>query len=186
MIGRMSSIAMLRCKALWLLGAALLLSACAGDPQDRPVADRAQGCPETAIVSGAETITLFDNAGSQDLSDMLLRSTLVEFTGECRYEDEAVTVDLALILAGERGPAISQDQSVSVDYFVAVLDPDNRILGKEVFTTDFAFNDRRTRLLSREELRQVIPLENARSGQFYSVLMGFQLTDEQRLYNQGG
>ena len=185
MIGRMSSIAMPRCKALWLIGTALLMSGCALVPQEQAVADRAQGCPETAIVSGAESITLFESEGSQDLSDMLLRSTLVEFTGECVYENEAVTVDLALILAGERGPAISQEQSVSVDYFVAVLDPEKQILGKEIFTTDFIFSDRRTRVLSREELRQVIPLENARSGQFYSVLMGFQLTDEQRLYNQG-
>lgn len=188
MIGQVSNIAARRCKALaqglCLIGLGALLAACTS-PEDLPVSDRAEGCPETAIVSGAESVTLFSPGGGPDLSDMVMRGTLVEFSGECAYEDNLVTIDVALIVAGERGPAIGADGTVAVEYFVAVLDAQQRIIGKEVFEAGFTFDERRTRALSREELRQVIPLENARIGSAYSVLMGFQLTEDQRLYNLG-
>ena len=183
----LSNIAARRCKAparIFSAAAVLALAGACTPPEELPLEDRAVGCPETAIVSGAETVTLFVPGGGPDLSEMVLRGTLVEFSGECSYDDDMVTMDVQLIVSGERGPAVETGQVVSVDYFVAVLDPQQRIIGKEVFTADFTFDDQRTRALSREDLRQVIPLENARVGQAYSVLMGFQLSDDQRDFNQ--
>lgn len=181
------SIAVRRCKALahlfGLAAASALLAACTA-PQDLPLTERAVACPKTAIVSGLESVTLFAYGSGQDPSDMLMRGTLVELSGECAYQDDRVTLDVQLIISGERGPALQDGQTVAVDFFVAVLEPDMDISKQKVFTADFTFDDRRTRAVSREDLRQVIPLPNARSGQSYSVLMGFQLTAEQRAFNQ--
>ncbi|MEM1398848.1 MAG: hypothetical protein AAGF58_03155 [Pseudomonadota bacterium] len=164
---------------------ALFLAACGTPVEERELSDRAEGCPQTAIVSGAESVTLFGNTGSTDLSDMVLRGTFLEFAGECAYRDEAVTVDLALVVAAERGPALADGSPVELSYFVAVLNPEQEILNKVVFLADFNFEDRRTRVASREDLTQTILLPNARSGRLYSILIGFQLTEDQKRYNLG-
>ena len=81
---------------------------------------------------------------------MVARAAIGNYQGECDYvaDPDRVEVTLILPIVAERGPA--SDGAVTVDYFVSVIDPDARVLAKEVFSTEIEFrNRRRPRRLDR-------------------------------------
>src|SRR3546814_14504600 len=76
---------------------------------------------------------------------------------------DLVTVDLDLIIGAEKGPAASGD-SARLVYFVAVMDPQQNILNKKEFDSEFVFEGSATRAAFTEELAQVIRSEERRVG----------------------
>ncbi|NBC95736.1 MAG: hypothetical protein GVY27_05200 [Deinococcus-Thermus bacterium] len=130
-------------------------------------------------------MTQFRPGGGRDLTDVVARAIVADYTGECTYRDspDRVEVEMALALVAERGPA-AEGGPVSVDYFVSVLDPEGRILNKRVFTAEMEFEDAGPRGGSLQQLRQEIPLPGLGVGQAYGIVVGFQLTPEQLRYNR--
>lgn len=162
------------------LAAALGLAACAGPDYDPNLP---QGCPQVSVLRDASEVTLFDGAG-RDLTDIVARAAIGDYQGECDYIDDPARVEVTLLLpiVAERGPAA--DGPVTVDYFVSVIDPDARVLGKQVFSTTIEFESGVARGGSVEELAQRIPLPSLASGESHGIIIGFQLTPEQLRYNR--
>ncbi|WP_366655220.1 hypothetical protein [Fodinicurvata sp. EGI_FJ10296] len=142
--------------------AALLLTGCAGT--DTAETQAARGCPDVSVLRQMERT----DATTADGASATL--AIQSLSGECAYTANAVTVDVDAVLAGERSSGT--DGAARVSYFVAVVDPQQTILNKEVFQTDVPFDG--TTGIRREQLRQVIPLPNPAAGMSYQVIFGFQ------------
>lgn len=140
------------------------------------------GCPNVSVLAGAESVTQFGPGGGTSPSNVTARGLIGDFEGECTYSENSVVVELDLPIIGATGPA--GGAAAAYEYFVAVLSPTNRVLGKEVFVTTVDFGDTGNGAVL-EELEQVIPLPNgAATGNRYSILVGFQLTPQQLQYNR--
>ena len=173
-----------------LLAAGLALAACGGggNEEEQVVVFESQpapptGCPNVSVLADTETVTQFRGGTAATSSNVIARGLIGDFEGECTYSENAVVVALDLPILGTVGPA-NTSQSAVYEYFVAVMSPTNRLLGKEVFIAAVTFDETGNGTIL-EELEQVIPLpEGAATGNRYSVLVGFQLTAQQLQYNR--
>lgn len=172
-----------------LAAAALTLAACGGGEDEEQVVvfesptAPPTGCPNVSVLAGTETVTQFRSGAAASSSNVVARGLIGDYVGECTYSEFGVTVALDLPILGAIGPA-NTSQTAAYEYFVAVLSPTNRLLGKEVFVTAVTFDETGNGTIL-EELEQVIPLpDGAGSGNRYSILVGFQLSPQQLQYNR--
>ncbi len=176
------------------LAAALLagLAACSGDdnPEEAPPArevvvaePQPTGCPRILFVDEAAQEVRFRPGPGRDLTDVEWRAAFAGFGGGCEYDDSGVDVDLILNIVAERGPAATSDEA-AFDYFVAVADPQQQVLAKEIFQTDIVFPAGGATAGTSEALVQRIPLDNAALGRAYYILVGFQLSPQQLEFNR--
>jgi hypothetical protein len=139
-------------------------------------------CPQVGIIRELAETTFFEGPG-RDLTDVAARGQLVDFNGQCTYDREDkrqyVEVELNLTVEGELGPA-AQGRLVRLPYFVAVVDADGKILAKQVYDAEIPVPEGQRRQRIVEQLVPTIPLGSERDGMGYRVLVGLQLTDEQR------
>ncbi len=145
--------------------------------------DDPRACPRVAILQDAATVTVFTEPGALDLTDVLARGALSNIRGGCEYFDDEVEIDFDVTLSAERGPALEASQ-FSFDYFVTILTPEGAVYAKEVFRTPVAFPSGVFRAGSLESLSQTIPLESGADARGFSILIGFQLTEDQVEYNR--
>lgn len=135
-------------------------------------------CPEGAILKDAARKIVYRPGPGRDITDVVFEATLPRINIACRYDDTGVAVDTAVTIVGARGPA-DTTRRAEVRYFVAVLDPDNAILGKREFQTTLQFPINVDRGATTEELVQRIPVgKNVSAGNF-TIIVGFQLTREE-------
>ncbi len=139
-------------------------------------------CPGIVILEQARALTLYRDGPGRDLSDVTFEVELVTVASNCAYDidDEggAVGMEFILLIRGTRGPAAEAD-AVSVPFFVAIADPERRIVAKEIFTADLAFGESRAWTQISQEIEQRIPLQSERLGPAYDTFIGFQLTRAQ-------
>ncbi|MBP2302576.1 hypothetical protein [Azospirillum picis] len=166
--------------ALLAAGAVLALSGCSSGSNSP--ADLALACPKVNIVRDLQEVTVF-RPGGKDLTDMESRAALVDFTGNCEYTSNGVTVNVNAFLVAERGPALKGD-GAKYQYFVALAQPDGTLVSKAFFDTDVTFQPGQQRAGSREELTPKIPLPKDGNAKDWKVYLGFQLTPEQLAFNR--
>ena len=134
------------------------LSGCSDDVVFRP------GCPMVAVVRDAGT--RIDTAG---------KAVMTDFTGRCEYSEKGVEVTADLTISAE---AVSAGGSpITVTYFVALTDPDRRILKRETMQATLALGQGKSQQVER--VRQFIPLPANVDGRYYEVLAGFELNSAQ-------
>jgi hypothetical protein len=155
----------------------VLLAGCASDDVDP------RSCPHVAILEDAATVTQFDAAEAVDLTDIVVRAALSNIRGGCEYYEDEVDVSFDVTLSAERGPALEGTQ-VSLDYFVTILNPEGEVMVKRVFTTPVTFPDGIFRAGALESLEQSIPINDGDDARGYTILLGFQLTQDQVNYNR--
>jgi hypothetical protein len=153
---------------------ALLAAACSNPPEP--------ACPEGSILAELATVTRFQGAG-RDLTDVVNQGEIADLLIQCKYDRRGVTIDLQLAVAAMRGPA-DRARRVEFDYFVAITDPQKRIIAKEPFHISFDFADNRTRVVQVEEIEPRIPLADLKQATAYEILIGFQLTPDEIAWNR--
>ena len=123
-----------------LLGAAMLgvLAGCG-------ILDDPEPCPRVSVLQQARVLTLYGEGAGREDGDVAFEVELREASGRCDYTiDEdgggGVEVAFSLPIHATRGPAAAADR-VSAPYFVALTDGERRIVAKEVFTAEIAFDD---------------------------------------------
>ena len=160
-----------------LLFTVLVVAGCASADDDP------RACPRVAILQDAATVTVFTEPGALDLTDVLARGALSNIRGGCEYFDDEVEIEFDVTLSAERGPALTASQ-FSFDYFVSILTPEDVVYAKEVFRTPVAFPSGVFRAGSLESLSQSIPIQEGSDARGFSVLIGFQLSEDQVEYNR--
>ncbi len=142
-------------------------------------------CPRVQILEYADRLTEFNRGSGRDVTDVVLQGRLVNFTGECNVEKDAVELDLAIEFAIESGPA-NRGREGRFAYFVAIPEfhPDAR--AKRVFPVEMKFESGVNRVLYRDEIAVEIPLTRGRSASDFNLFIGFQLERGQLEYNRSG
>ena len=161
-----------------LLAAALLVALAGCNPFDDP-----PPCPRVSILKQTSLLTLYGEEPGGDAADVAFELALRTVESDCDLDvdDETgggILVTFALPIYATRGPAAETDR-LSVPYFVAIAGPGRRIVAKEVFTAEIAFEAGSERARTVEEIEQWIPLGPGEFGLRYETLVGFQLTPEQ-------
>ena len=137
------------------------------------------GCPKVAVLSDLAELVRFRQGAGRDLTDVELQAKFASFAFGCRYDKDAVVVEIDVQIEATRGPAQVANRT-TFEYFAAITNPAGEIVAKEPFTADLEFKGNTTKLVVADELAQRIPLIDRNSGSNWSVLLGLQLTDEQR------
>lgn len=135
-------------------------------------------CPQTAIIRELEQVKDYGN-DTPDNETLVATALMKSVKGRCDYNEGYVDVDFELALVAGRGPRLGSNR-VSFPYFVSIIDPAQAILSKELMTAEFTFDDEKKATGSNESLHVRIPIESVPDGRNFRVLMGFQLTEEQR------
>ena len=182
-------------KSLLLLGVmSLLLAACGSDDPEKEKqiaeekAEKAAKakivkvdpiCPQVAIVRDLETFR--DYAGEKpDPALLVAAAKLTSIDGSCEYQDKGIDVSFHANIVAKHGPKLG-GHHISLPMFVAVVDPADKVLNKNLMTVNVSFASDESTANTAEALHVFIPLEKEKhiSGPHYRVLAGFQLTKEQ-------
>ena len=165
----------------------LLISACSGDfgTDLFSAEERYLPCPNVTILPGADTITVFRPGPGRDLVDVTYEGSIEPLKGECVYEDDdsLIMVELFLQINAVKGPAANENK-VNLPFFIAIADRDRKVLSKRVFESPIEIPDGKRRGAVLEEMVQKIPILSGRDGRDYTIVLGFQLSNEQLQYNR--
>jgi hypothetical protein len=167
----------------------MVLAACAdsdkaGTPKEapppKPAEIKTEGliCPQVAILREAEE--QFDYGGDKpDASQLVAKARLRKVEGDCGYRNDkeketGVDISFTLQALAARGPRLGGNQ-VNFPYFIAVVDPADSVLSRQVMTAQFKFSDDKKVAELYEPLHVFIPvpLKSLPSGPDYRVLIGF-------------
>ena len=158
---------------------ALVLTACQNT--DPPVF-----CPLAVQVHDASYLARFVGQG-RDLTDMLFEAELIDVAVLCEVEEEEqpaeVELEVVVTVKAIRGLA-DQLREAKFNYFVAVADPERKVLVREVFDMTVPFEGNRTRVAVEDKLETEFTVPTAANAADYKVYVGFELTPEEVDYNR--
>jgi hypothetical protein len=162
-------------KKLWVLMLLPLgLVGCASDKDPKPT----RLCPQVAIVRELERVTTADGA-IEGKAGVIGGAGMLAVEGGCAYGDEGgVDVTFTVKLKAERGPRMAGDK-IGFPFFVALVGPDNAVVQKKLMTAAFSFGSGERFATRDEPLHIYVPVGKNDTAEFYRVLLGFQLTEEQ-------
>ncbi len=147
-----------------------------------------QPCPSALVVQPAADVTQFLPGPGRDLTDVIVEAKIQGVDGECEVSIERdgsgeVLVDMTVLFEANRGPA-NQTRSAQLSYFVALVDQGQNILKKPVFDAEVAFPANGNRVRFADNIAVDIPLAVGEQAASYNILVGFQLTEDEVLYNR--
>ena len=140
-------------------------------------------CPQGLILADAGEMTIFRDAVGRDLTDVVAQARIADVVVECKPERRAVNVDLQVAIAAERGPA-NRTGKQSIDYFVAIVDPQGKVITRQAFKMDFEWPENRVRVGRVDELTPRIPVSEPERAPEYRIWVGLQLTEDQLAWNR--
>ena len=142
-------------------------------------------CPRLAIVNDAASITQFRDGPGRDLTDVRYEGYIVGVSQTCEYDSDGfVDVTVAVNMVLTRGPA-AEDETGSFVYFVALTNPEGKIVTKETLPVTVTFPSGAKRLRLRDEVSEHIVFAPAPDAHAWRSFVGFQLTPEQLKYRRG-
>lgn len=174
------------------LSVATSMTACKGTAKALNVGDAATKqnagpCPRA--------FALYDAARLVEFRGDKQRFSNVGFTGEitnvrslCRYYNtEPIEADLEITFDLGRGPMATQN-TATYEYFVAVTRRNIDVINKEVFPLQVTFPAGQDRIRVTEKIDSIIipRATETTSGLNFEIIIGFQLTSEQRKFNADG
>jgi hypothetical protein len=173
----------------FFLPAALLASLAACGPSDTERVTAAQTCPKALRVQDAASLTRFQPGRGRDATDTIVQASIGDIAIACGTRRNGVEADIVFEIRVTEGPALARvapDRKVALEYFVAIIDPERQVLTRRTFNADFQFTGNRTKLGSKEELSQVIPLSAPGTGGGYQIAVGFVMTPVEVEFNRRG
>jgi len=148
----------------------------------------ASPCPQVEIVDDLSSLSDFQNPTKTISSQLISRVDLRQAESTCKLASKSAIIDLKLIFngkLGEKGRKKSSDKPFfSYPFFIAVLSPGGKIMGKEIFAASMTYGAKEDKHTYFEKLRQIIPIKSKSSANLYKILIGFQLTPDQLAYNR--
>lgn len=163
-------------RAVLMGGLLLALGACANN---NPLEVTVSRCPAVAVVGDAGTMTRF-RGEDRTVDDVAYTASILNVKMDC-IEDIDVRSTVTFEVGAQTGKAFS-GRSVTVPYFVVVMRDNSQIVSKKIYDVTLNF-DSNGRASSRQVVAQHIPtIEQARRYN-YEVLLGFQLSPNDAVFN---
>lgn len=170
--------------------AILALSGCRSTKEALAIGDAAEAnpgpCPRAFALYDAARIV--EIKGAESFANVGFTGEIGKIRSLCRYYGEQpIVADLEIDMDFGRGPAASGQEAV-YEYFIAVTRKNVAVIHKEVFPIQVRFPAGSDRVSLTEKIDKItIPRagENT-SGVNFEIMVGFQVTDEQRTFNADG
>ena len=174
-----------------LLGLLVLLSGCdtlgIGGMTN---SDVTLDCPPVSILSDAALITRYVKGAGKDIVDIDFTGKIIRIKGKCSYEfdsntgEGAVGIDVITEFKMERGAA-NKSRQADFEYFVSIMDDDGNILDKQTFSYSAKYWKNRLSVKDVDSpIELSVPLSGGRTGQDFTVYVGFQLSQEELEFNR--
>ena len=140
-------------------------------------------CPNVAILSGSDRLIQFRPGAQKDILDIQIEADISKLVFACQFYDNHVRVNTSFQIKAHLGLKSKVD-TVSVPFFVAIINPKGDIIAKKVFKSVLSFPKKHRNAVIQEKVTQQVPLSNPSLASKYQVLVGFQLTSAQLEYNE--
>jgi hypothetical protein len=173
----------------------ILLAACSSG---NPLEVRRTSCPAISVPMHTGTLTRFAQAGRYDTQDVGLVATIGQLSDNCVENANGVNTAVSFNIMAtrpEKGPATA----VQLPYFITVVKDGDTLIAKQVYGASLDFADGAT----SGSLRQVVtvktpdvplppkPKKHNEIDEFapppkpaiYEILVGFQLSEAEVVYN---
>jgi hypothetical protein len=164
--------------ALAVLALAALAAGC-GSSKPEPA------CPRGIIPIDASKITRFRDGPGRDLTDVLVTGNIQNIlVDECKYDKDSVAINnFQLAITADRGPA-DRSRAADFEYWVAVVDPERKVLKREAFNVHFDFAELNHVGVVVSDLVLRIPMTDIMKAPGYQIVVGFQLTPQELEWNR--
>lgn len=169
-----------------LVGLAALLSGCGvffkKEPPPGP-------CSRAVILGDAQQLIRFRDGPGRDILDISYSGRLTRVFADCEYDmnkDRTGTMKVRVYVAveAERGPA-NRDRFAPYQYFVTLVDTKREPVSKNVFDMAAKFPGNVTRMtLTDDTVEMKVPIDAGQSGRDYTIIVGFQLSEDQLEFNR--
>ncbi len=138
-------------------------------------------CPQVAILQAGEEVMDYGDE-KPDPSQLVAKARMKNLEGDCGYRTgtkdgkDGIDINFTLHMRAEKGAHLGGAQT-SFPYFIAIVDPSENIISRQVMTAQFHFSGLDKVAVDDEPLHVFVPLpEKAMlSGPDYRVLVGFQI-----------
>jgi hypothetical protein len=182
-------------KLLPLIALPLLLAGCAST---NPLEVRRTSCPALSVPMHTGSLTHFSQAGRFDTQDVRLTATISQLSDNCAENANGVNTAVSFTINATR-PTKGAADSVQLPYFITVVKDGETLIAKQIYGASLDFADG----AMTGNVRQVVtvktpevplppkPQKNNEIDEFapppkpavYEILVGFQLTDADVIYN---
>jgi hypothetical protein len=154
------------------------------------VADPGPICPATAVLSDATIVTKLKPgtpaaAAGPAAANVAFTAEMSQAKLNCNYDrsQNSLNVDIEFAIRAKRGPA-AQGPDPQIDFFVAVVDDDNNLISKRVFSAKPAIGSGAATTSTQTVDNFPVPLAMDKRPYDYEILTGFQLTPDELAYNR--
>ena len=163
-----------------LIAALASLAACGGNLNPFKADTIEVACPPTGALKEAETFTRFRPGEGRDLTDVTFEARIGRVVAECQVTQSTTTAEVraGLEVLAERGPALDTD-AAPIEYFVAVRNPDGKILTRQAFTMTLDFRNGVRQARTFDILTFEIPGATPEAMRGYRIFFGLQMTREE-------
>lgn len=180
-------------KNICILAVCLLLAACAEGEKPKPEKDipappstsavRVEKliCPQVAILREAQETFEYGVAATEP-ANLIAKARMDRISGDCAYRDgdkkgKGSGIDISFEVHGvaERGAGL-KDGSVKLPYFIAIVDPADNILARQLLDRTVDFKAAKSTVVWSEPVHVFVPVQKDAliSGPDYRVLVGFK------------
>ena len=152
-------------------------------------------CPSVDIQPLLGHVAVFHAGGAGDDSNLAYEVAITDVALKCEYAEfknyaantdgslsQNMEVWMRVYFTAQRGPA-GAAQDVDVPYFIAVTDLRDSILSREEFPARIRLPRDGGSTVTREDNWLLFDLGD-KTGAFFKIQTGFQLTPEQERYNR--
>lgn len=149
-------------------------------------AGASENCPSVQIMADLKSMYEFLNFDSPTENTRISQIEIMDVKADCTEQPEAIAMTIDITFDGQIGAQArtSKDNTAnfSYPYFIAVTDADGKILAKEIFAASLSYSKDQDSIKQIETINQLLPKSPAVAD--YNVLLGFQLNEEQLIYNR--
>ena len=138
-------------------------------------------CPAVAVVGNTGSLTVF-RGDSRDAKDVIMSATISGIQTDCDQGDVEIDRKVSFNIIATRGPAMTEN-TIVVQYFVALLRDNFQITAKEIYQTTLRFRPGENRAGTRETILQTFDDVAIARRYDYELLIGFQLSSDELAYN---
>ncbi|MEI9886705.1 MAG: hypothetical protein WDN08_09425 [Rhizomicrobium sp.] len=157
----------------------LLLSGC------QSAKDRAN-CPVATVLANASSLTLFKPGLQDDPSGLLYTVQITGVTERCDFDKDEGTTDSNITVSFRATRTPTGDVGdYPVPYFIASVVDGATIQNKKILATTFAFQPGEAVTIFTANVPSfMVKFDNGKKPYQYGLIVGLQLTREQRDYNK--
>tara|TARA_B100000575_G_scaffold212666_1_gene173497 strand:+ start:44 stop:568 length:525 start_codon:yes stop_codon:yes gene_type:complete len=141
-------------------------------------------CPKVGVISNLDRVTEIEVAASQSKSNILLSSKIHRLGTKCKASNDGITISLVFDLSSKLS-RYDIPTDVDLRYLIAIIDPNDQILAKQVYKTTVSFMDGIQITRNTQEVEVFIPSSGDEDFRKHKVLVGFELTEAQLQFNRG-